>query len=638
MKRAVTLIVCAFVFAAVFARTAGAQDRPGVQELQKIQTPIDLAHISRGMKGHGLSVFEGTTIEVFDVEVVSVVKNFVPHQDEVLVLCSGWELANTRVIGGMSGSPIYLYDEDGELKLLGALAYGWSFSLKALAGITPIKYMIGELERPQARESQEEGPEEEYFFTTADLDPFADDAPGDLFTEAYAELRNLSRPRAEIQRAPRRDEIYSANDPMSMTPVMTPISISGLSQRTIDRLAPNLRSAYLEPMAGGGTSASMLAPGEKVELSAGSAIGVQLMKGDIEATGIGTCTYVGDRGVLAFGHPMYGRGEYDLPMTTAYIHTTVGSIQRSFKFGSAIEQVGTIRADRQSCIVGEFGAPPSMLPVTVRAQNGDTGVGDTFNVEVIRHKTLTSWFIEGILYDAMSAQEQTWGPAFFRRKVTIDFGDPRFEDLVLENVFASSSGVESGMLDPVTSFMFNDFENLKIERVTVELTAFERNPACEMMRIRYNGPATLEPGESSSVTVTLRPERAPRFDVTVPFMVPEDFADGEYNLSVTRADRLLRTPARVLGIEDLVDFYRNADKYQRDALAIVFEPADPMLDLDGNVIEQLPPSVQDTLLDSEQRSSVRQSFRMRDGGSIVSTDGWLPINAMTVQVRVKAKD
>ena len=43
----------------------------------------------------------------------------------------------------MSGSPIYI---DG--KLIGALAYGWSFTKEPIAGVTPIEWMLEEMAEP----------------------------------------------------------------------------------------------------------------------------------------------------------------------------------------------------------------------------------------------------------------------------------------------------------------------------------------------------------------------------------------------------------------------------------------------------------------------------------------------------------
>ena len=87
--------------------------------------------IRPGMKGYGLTVFKGTEPEKFDVVVEDVVHNFMLKQDIILIRCIHPVTDKAGVIGGMSGSPIYISG-----KLAGALAYGWSFSKEALAGVS----------------------------------------------------------------------------------------------------------------------------------------------------------------------------------------------------------------------------------------------------------------------------------------------------------------------------------------------------------------------------------------------------------------------------------------------------------------------------------------------------------------------
>src|SRR3989337_147369 len=84
---------------------------------------MPVSEIKPGMKGYGKTVFKGTTIEKFDVEVIDVLKKSMPGQDMILVKISGHNLEFSGVIAGMSGSPIYIDD-----KIIGALAYAWSFS------------------------------------------------------------------------------------------------------------------------------------------------------------------------------------------------------------------------------------------------------------------------------------------------------------------------------------------------------------------------------------------------------------------------------------------------------------------------------------------------------------------------------
>src|SRR5580692_8978917 len=95
-----------------------------------------LAKVHRGQTGYGMTTFAGDTPERFTFEVVSVVHNFLPKQDIVLVKSDDPKMAVTGFWRGMSGSPLYIDD-----KLLCAFSYGFAFNKIALGGCTPIEYM-----------------------------------------------------------------------------------------------------------------------------------------------------------------------------------------------------------------------------------------------------------------------------------------------------------------------------------------------------------------------------------------------------------------------------------------------------------------------------------------------------------------
>ncbi|HEY6308814.1 MAG TPA: SpoIVB peptidase S55 domain-containing protein [Candidatus Angelobacter sp.] len=71
------------------------------------------------------------------MEVLGVLENIGPHESVILARLSGGPLAETGVMQGMSGSPVYI---DG--KLVGAVALGFAFSKEPIAGIRPIEDMI----------------------------------------------------------------------------------------------------------------------------------------------------------------------------------------------------------------------------------------------------------------------------------------------------------------------------------------------------------------------------------------------------------------------------------------------------------------------------------------------------------------
>src|SRR5215470_14855411 len=95
-----------------------------------------LSKVHRGQTGYGMTTMSGNTPERFTFEVVSVVKNFLPKQDIILVKSDDPKMQVTGFWQGMSGSPLYIED-----KLTCAFSYGFRFNKVALGGCTPIDYM-----------------------------------------------------------------------------------------------------------------------------------------------------------------------------------------------------------------------------------------------------------------------------------------------------------------------------------------------------------------------------------------------------------------------------------------------------------------------------------------------------------------
>src|SRR6266511_2211666 len=101
-------------------------------------THMAVSEIRPGMIGVGRTVFDGTHVEEFKVNVIGVLENVIgTHRSLILAKLEGGPLANTGVIAGMSGSPVYV---DG--RLIGAISYALgAFSKEPIAGITPIAEM-----------------------------------------------------------------------------------------------------------------------------------------------------------------------------------------------------------------------------------------------------------------------------------------------------------------------------------------------------------------------------------------------------------------------------------------------------------------------------------------------------------------
>src|SRR5437868_4858243 len=121
---------------------AGARVAPGAPVGFDPARHMRVAEVREGMTGYGVSVFKGDTLERFDVKVLSILRNFNPKYDVVLIECKGANLEHTGAIAGMSGSPVYLTDADGKSRMIGAFAFGWPMMKDPVAGVQPIEYML----------------------------------------------------------------------------------------------------------------------------------------------------------------------------------------------------------------------------------------------------------------------------------------------------------------------------------------------------------------------------------------------------------------------------------------------------------------------------------------------------------------
>src|SRR5882724_11317736 len=87
-------------------------------ELRATTSLMPVSEIRAGMVGIGRTVFDATHIEAVRANILGVVENVIGTQRNlILARLEGGPLANTGVIAGMSGSPVYVDD-----RLIGAVS------------------------------------------------------------------------------------------------------------------------------------------------------------------------------------------------------------------------------------------------------------------------------------------------------------------------------------------------------------------------------------------------------------------------------------------------------------------------------------------------------------------------------------
>ena len=598
MRVRLSCVMLAAVAASSLSLAARAGETPARDD---ILAPED---VKAGMKGFGLTVFSGHDPERFTIEVIGRLRNMFPQQDIILIRSRDEKLKDSRVAAGMSGSPIYVEGADGKERLVGALAYAWSFEVEAIAGVTPITNMLAGLEETKR------GAKAIAKLDSAKLDSAklgnamvgkAKRSPGDARDAADLILSTIDpeRVRAVLTSgegllkgaaAGRRVSAAGGLDG-ELRPVATPLMVSGLGLARMDEVRRIFGPLGLEPVRGGAGSG---APGKggKVSFTPGDAIGVQLMRGDSDFTAIGTVTYVDGDHVLAFGHPFFQAGRWEAPVTRAEVVLVLASQARSIKLANAGAVAGRLLDDLQPCIVAELGGKVEMTPCTVKVR-GPGRAARTFNFEMIRHPTLTARLAFFALSDSVMSAFPLADDAVLTVKQRLEISGDR--TLELETVTAAQGSFSYAMTGPLTMILSNPFERVSIDRMDFDVLV---EPGNRTARITSAEPARHEakPGEEVSVRVRVRPfgrDWDEEEEITLTVRVPADARAGKLPIMVMPGS----------GVRPDIAPIRNLDEYiagvallkQPTTLVAMIPRPTRGLRRDGRVMPALPSSVMNVL-------------------------------------------
>jgi len=496
------------------------------QYVEKSARYLHHSRLRRGMKGYGLTVLSGQKIVRFDVEIVSVMTRWGPHQDVILANLSGLGLEKTGVIQGMSGSPCFVTDPaDGKDKLIGAVAYGWLFQSTPLCGIQPITQMIAASGIVGAAEKGA---------TTAPASQPASSAAGISPPQAY--LHTMLDPRKGDFAAfalPKRPADDDSDRASRLVPLTSPLMISGAGRNTVARAAKLFAPLGLAAVQAGGAGAPEDAQGAK--LQPGAPLAVALVSGDADISAVGTVTdVVGDR-VLGFGHSLFSDGKVQFSMAPAYVHAVVASSYSSFKLASPFEPTGLLDRDEVAGVSGALGAKAPAVPMTVEVRWPQTGHRQTYRFRLVVDRWITAVLSNLLLYDAAWGWRNPPELHTVRHEVRIDFGP--LGEYRARNV-GCNIGVAHAASDvsrPLTALLNNPFDAPVVPRaIEVRMEITEQTRTADVLELALDG-ATYKPGDTVTGRLTVQPFRQARRELPVKFALPRDLPDGAYELTACDA-------------------------------------------------------------------------------------------------------
>ncbi|MES2459485.1 MAG: SpoIVB peptidase S55 domain-containing protein [Armatimonadota bacterium] len=481
--------------------------KPGVYRLDpKVYLPT--SQLRPGMRGYGLTVFRGDKIERFDVNILGVLRKINNGRDLILVKVGGNNNLNrvSDIIAGMSGSPVYVNG-----KIVGAVAYGSSFTKERIGYLTPIEDMLDAWD--PALPQYPDG------FAPRDRSPSEPSTrlaePVTINGESFTQVRHLGFGES----APAKPGT------LMLRPLGMPVSVSGVPARRWAQVAEELGKLGLEARQGvGGGAASLAAPGPKLTaspLQPGGAVAMSLATGDIDITGVGTLTFRADRRIVAFGHPFLSIGPIDAPMSTVHIFDILPSYNTSSKIGVAVTQVGAFSQDRPFSIAGNIGAKPAMVPVQVRINDRSVGRSRVFKANIVRHPALTRQLAMMATGTAIAEVHSQPGDtmATVRTTVTAD----EVGTITRTNRVYSPSAIDQAATDDLASLVSllsgNPFYPLPIRSVSMEVDIESGRKTAQIERV-FVSQTRYEPGETIDVNVVLRPYMKERVVKTIPVRIP----------------------------------------------------------------------------------------------------------------------
>jgi hypothetical protein len=494
-----------------------------------------VSDLKPGMVAIGRTVFEGDRLDEFRAHIIGVLRNSIgPRRDLILARLEGGPLANTGVIAGMSGSPVYI---DG--RLVGAVSYSLGeFSKEPIAGITPIAEMIEDATlpgiRPRAARAQ----------LTLPVTP---DGLRQSLREAFAWSRPFADSPADVRVL---GGTLTTGIATLLRPIATPISFSGFDPLTIDPLVSAFRELGFAPLlaAGGQNALSTPAP-SAAALRPGDPVGVALMNGDLEIGATGTVTEVdGDR-VYAFGHPFYGLGPTQFPMTRAHVLTVLPSLASSMKIASTGDVIGVVQQDRATTIAGTLGPGPAMIPITLTL-NSERGTSKKFSIGIVNDQLFTPLLAYVAILNTLTSYERQNGVGTYTLRGAArlrNHGDVAFEDLFTGD--QPSAGAAASVVAPINVLLRNAFEDVQIEGLNLEIEGSEQPRSATIERVWIDG-TRARAGTTVDLRILLRTYRGEEVTRSVPLEIPAN-ARGSVSIMVADAARLSQWEARELQIQPL---------------------------------------------------------------------------------------
>ena len=474
---------------------------------------MPLSEVKPGMTGIGKTVFHGTKIEDFGVQIIDVMEGEGGINNFILAYLSGEKIeAGGGISEGMSGSPIYI---DG--KLVGAVSHAWEMSEHNLCLLTPIQEMLKIFDLSTKNDKDQGG--------------------SNIFC-----------------------------------PTTSSVVVSGLKGRSLNLLSSSLSKYNLKPIQGttyGLEKIDLQEVGEasSSRIEAGSAIGIQLSRGDVNIASLGTVTYREGDKILAFGHPFLRKGEVSFLLSSAYIYHSLPNIVMPFKLGAPLNLVGKVTQDREAGILGEINAFPFIIPLKIKVDNLDLSLPSSLmQVQLVNDYDLLEPLVSAITVQAIDNALDRVGAG--TAQVAIELKDKKKgKYLYRENMYYNSQDIAIQSISEIPeifeAIINNYFEEVNLDQIDIDIKIESEKKVGRIEEVTLED-SSLKPGDCLNARIKIKPFREDWIEKTLSIKLPSDMPQGEAWLLISGGGDFANQRGIEISTSQEQKIYKSLDEVCKD--------------------------------------------------------------------------
>ncbi len=482
---------------------------------------VKLSEVKRGMTGIGYTVYSGSTPEKFTVKILGIVRDPAPKRRIIIARLIGKKQEKYGIFAGMSGSPVFVNG-----KILGAIAYGFTFSAEPICGITPFEDMlkIGNVHLVPGTKNKITNKK--------------------VLKEIYDQILNFkwdNKLNEEIFKylRPLRKEIGG------MYPIPTPVYFP--SKDIIDYDISNIlyNQFNMVPVDEVKVKIAKESTNKQYIPRPGDSIVAALTDGDFSLAAGGTLTYVDGKKFWAFGHPFEETGKCDMNLYSSDVVTVLKNLNNSFKLFTLGNHIGRVNFDETTGISGIFGEKANTLPATLKLTLDGKIVGN-YKFNIMRNPIFTPFLYTIAIQNTLISYYRLYGDTTIKLSEDIDVVNHpsvHFENYLYGNMNIAK-GVAQFLALPIYFLNFSGFENVKLKKISTEIDLYSKREIATIDKIWVNKKGVF-PGDDVKLHIEYLLNKSKRIIRNYDFYIPEEITPGNLKVYIGDGGNLMKLDSEI---------------------------------------------------------------------------------------------